>query len=184
MRAALLSLILLAPAVHAQAPDASWAWVAPGSGIAVALDDGFEAWEAGTGLAGRIETPAYGGRLRADLQFLTYDAVEDVADFWLAVPTLGWGPGVEIGPLRLALGGRVGGAVFQFDDDDAGNLEREIEAAVGGWVGGALRVGRVEVWAEADATRITLSTPTTIVAARAGLALRLGTPRALREVLQ
>ena len=183
MRTAAL-LLAFALTARAQAPDASWAWIAPGVGPLAALDDGFGAWEAGVGVAGRAETPAYGGRARADLRVLTYDAAGDVPAFWLALPTLGWGPGVDAGPLRLGAGVRVGGAVFQFDDDEAGNLEREVEVAVGGWAGAAVRLGRVEVWAEADATRIALSDPATVVAASVGLAVRLATPRPLREALR
>lgn len=178
MRATLL--LLLAASVSAQ----NWSTLTPAVGGAVALEDGFEAWEAGPGLAARLETPAYHGRARADLRVFSFDALEAVPDFTLAVATLGWGPALEVGPVRLGAGAKVGGGLFRIDDDTAGNLQNETELAVGGWLGGTVRRGRIEVWAEVDGTHLTLSEPTTLVSASGGLALQLGTPRWLRTVLE
>ncbi|MEM7787158.1 MAG: hypothetical protein AAF594_05450, partial [Bacteroidota bacterium] len=135
----------------------------------------------------RLGVPAYGGVARADVWATTADVPggEDVPAFLLAVPTLGWGPQAEAGPLRLGAGVRVGAALFRFDDPEAGNFQNETEVAVGAWGGGALRLGaRVEVWAEADLMRITLADPATLTVVSGGLALRLDTPAWLREVLR
>lgn len=187
MRALGLLLLTASLAITASAqPATDWATLTPGAGPAVPLADGFdEMWRGGTGASGRVEAPLYGGRVRAGLFLTEYESTaEDIPEFWLLVPTLGWGPAVEVGPVRLAAGGRLGAAQFRFDDDEAGNFQNETELAVGAWAGGGLQVGRVEVWAEAEATRLTLSTPTTLLVATGGLAIRLDTPRWARAVLR
>lgn len=179
-----LALALLL-AAGAQAQPANWSTVTPAAGIAVPLDGGFSAWSTGTGVSGRIELPAYRGRARAELRLATYDADDEAQpEFTLVLATLGWGPAVRLGPVRLGAGGRVGGALFRIDDDTAGNLQSESELAVGAWAGGALVVGRVEAWAEMTGTRVTLSDPVVLVTASGGLAVRLDTPAWLRRVLE
>ncbi len=179
MRAALL--LFLATAATAQP---NWSTLTPAIGPAVVLEHSIVPWETGTGVAAHLETPAYGGRARADLRAFAFETAEDLPDFVLAVPTIGWGPVLEVGPVRLGAGAKVGVGLFRLDDDEAGNLQNETELAVGGWASGALRLGRLEVWAELDGTHLTLSSPSTLVAASGGLALRLGTPRWLRTVLE
>jgi len=179
-----LLVLLIAPA---QAQPTDWATLTPGLGPAVPLAGGFGdgPWEAGLGAHARVEAPLYGGRVRAALWATAYeDPGGAVPGFVLAVPTLGWGPFVDAGRVRLGAGGRVGAALLRVDDDDAGRLQTETELAVGAWGGGAVRLGRVEVWAEAEATHLTLSTPVTLVTGGGGLALRLDAPRWLRAVLR
>ncbi len=180
----LLVAAALATAAHAQPAD--WSTLTPALGASAGLSGGFgETWRAGPGLTARVEAPAYGGRARAEVRAAVYDAPDETApEFALLVPTLGWGPAVKAGPVRLGVGVKVGAARFQIDDDQAGNLQNETELAVGAWAGAALRLGRVEVWAEADATRLTLADAVTLAGASGGLAVRLGTPRWLRGVLR
>ena len=172
----------------ASAQPTSWSTLTPAAGVAVPLGDGFGApWESGAGLSVRTEVPAYGGRLRGEVRVAAYDPsgdVDRVPPFALALPTVGWGPTVGLGPVRLSAGPRVGVALFRIDDPDAGRLQSETEIAVGGWAGAAVALGRVEVWAQADGTRLTLSDPVTLWAASGGLAVRLDTPAWLREVLR
>lgn len=178
----LILLFLVATGAHAQA---SWSTLTPAAGIAIPVESGFPAWSTGASAAARVETPAWSGRARAELRLATYDTDrESLPEFTLVVPTLGWGPALDVGPARLGAGGRVGIAFFRLDDDTAGNLQNEAEMAVGAWAGGAFRLGRAELWAEVDATRFTLSEPTTLVTVGSGLAVRLDTPRWLRRVLQ
>lgn len=181
----LLPLALLIASAHAQPTD--WATLTPGGGLTAPLAGAFGdgPWEGGLGASARVEAPLYGGRARAALWATEYeDPGLAVPEFILVVPTLGWGPAVEFGRARLGAGGRVGAAVLRIGDDDAGRLQTETELAVGGWAGGAVRLGRAEVWAEAEATHLTLSTPVTLVTAGGGLALRLDTPRWLRRLLR
>lgn len=179
-------LLLAALAATASAQPTDWATLTPAVGAAVPLADGFgPPWTMGAGLSARVEAPAYGGRARAEVRVSEYDVTDEAAPgFTLVVPTLGWGPAFEVGRARLSAGGRVGAGLFGIDDDAAGNLQNETEVAVGAWAGGAVRVGRVEVWAEADVTRLTLSDPVTLVSAGGGLAVRLDTPRWLRGALR
>ena len=179
-------LLFAALATAAAAQPGDWSSLTPAVGASVPVRGGLGApWRAGTALSVRVEAPAYVGRVRAEGRAAAYDAVDEVApEFALTLATLGWGPSVEVGPVRLGAGARVGVARFQIDDDQAGNLQDETELAVGAWAGAALRRGRVEVWAEADATRLTLAAPVTLVAASGGLAVRLDTPRWLRGVLR
>ncbi|WP_420456238.1 hypothetical protein [Rubrivirga sp.] len=177
-----LALVLaLTTAAHAQPAEAT---LTPGAGVRVPMASGFgETWRTRAGPSARVEAPAYGGRARAEVWAAAYDAPDEaVPEFTLVVPTLGWGPAVDVGPVRLGGGVRVGAARFQIDDDQAGNLQNETELAVGAWAGGALRLGRVEVWAEVDGTRLTLAEPVTLVAATGGLAVRLDAPRWLRTL--
>ena len=180
----LVLLSLLAGVASAQTPD--WSTLTPGAGAVAFVETGLGApWEAGPGVAARLEAPAYGGRVRADVVAAEYATSDEaVPAFLLVVPTLGWGPSLEAGRVRVGAGGRVGAAAFRIDDDTAGNLQNEIEAAVGAWAGGAVRFGRLEVWAEAAATRVTLSDSVTLVTAAGGLAVRLEAPRWLRGVLR
>ncbi|PAP76074.1 hypothetical protein [Rubrivirga marina] len=181
----LLFALLIASAASAQ--PSNWATLTPGAGPAVPLDGAFGdgPWETGVGASGRVEAPLYGGRARAALWATAYeDPTLAVPEFDLVVPTLGWGPAVDVGRARLGAGGRVGAALIRIGDDDAGRLQNETELAVGAWAGGALRLGRVEVWAEAEATHLTLSTPVTLLTAGGGLALRLDTPRWLQTLLR
>ncbi len=182
MRLLLLAGLLVA-AAHAQPAQAT---LTPGVGGLVPVAGGFgDTWRAGAGLSARVEAPAYGGRARAEVWVAVYDAPDEtVPEFSLVVPTLGWGPALDVGPVRLGAGVRVGAARFQIDDDQAGNLQNETELAVGAWAGAALRWGRAEVWAEVDGTRLTLAEPVTLVAATGGLAVRLDAPRWLRTLVR
>ena len=165
---------------------ADWSTLTPAVGAGVPLGDGYgPEWEAGTALAVRVEAPAYGGRVRAEVRAAEYGSVaEGVPAFSTLAPTVGWGPALGLGPVRLGAGARVGVVRFQIDDDDAGRLQSETELTVGGWAGAALRLGRVEVWAEADGARVALSDPVALWTLGGGVALRLDTPGWLRGVLR
>ena len=142
-------------------------------------------WETGPTATFRVEAPAYGGRVRAEVRAAGYEAVaEGVPGFTTLAPTVGWGPAVGLGPVHLGAGARMGVVRFQIDDDTAGRLQSETELTVGGWAGAALRLGRVEVWAEADGSRVPLSDPVALWTLGGGVAVRLGTPGWLRAVLR
>ena len=178
----LAPLLVLATAASAQP---SWSELTPGAGATALVGDALAPWAAGPGITVRVEAPAYGGRARVEVRAFDFEVDDErLPEFALVVPTVGWGPALAAGPMRLALGARVGAGLFRLDDDDAGNLQNETELAVGGWAGAALRLGRAEVWAEVGGMRLTLSDPATPVGVTAGLAVRLGTPGWLRGVLE
>ena len=185
----LVSLLAVALAATAHAQVSNWSTLAPALGGSAPVAGGFGApWETQPGLVVRLESPAYGGHARAEIRLAEVTAPADddaVPDFVLTAPTVGWGPSADAGPLRLGAGARVGIAQFRFDDRAAGNFQNETELAVGVWGSAALRLGgRVEAWAEADVTRITLADPATLASVSGGLAVRLDTPGWLREVLR
>ena len=165
---------------------ADWSTLTPAVGLGAPLGDGYgPEWTTGAALSVRVEAPAYGGRVRAEVRAAEYpSAAEGVPGFSTLAPTVGWGPALRVGPVRLGAGARVGVVRFQIDDDDAGRLQSETELTVGGWAGAALRLGRVEVWAEADGARVALSDPVALWTVGGGVALRLDTPGWLGGVLR
>ena len=181
MRAALC--LLLAGSAGAQPAD--WSTLAPAVGVSVPGGGFGEAWDAGPALRVRVEAPAYGGQARAEVLRAGYASADPAAPaFDLTMPTVGWGLSLAASRARLGAGARVGVARFVFDVAE-GAHRSETEAAVGVWAGAALRVaGPVEVWAEADVTRVSLVEPATIASVGGGLAVRLGTPGWLRGVLR
>lgn len=176
----------LAGVAHAQGVVGDWSTLTSGVGVGLPVGEGYgDAWEAGTALSVRVEAPAYGGRVRAEVRAARYRAVaEGVPAFSTLTPTVGWGPALDLGHVRVGGGARVGVVRFDIDDPDAGRLQSETELTVGGWAGAALRLGRVEVWAEADGARVPLSDPVALWTAGGGVAVRLDTPRWLRTVLR
>lgn len=136
------------------------------------------AWEAQPGLAGQILLPMYGGETRLSLDLATHDATrEDAPDFTALVATLGWGPVLALGPVRLNPGAEVGAGRYAFDDggEFGGNLSSESEVVAGAYLcAGAPVAGRLEVWAEGGVRRTFFSTLATTATASAGLAVRLG----------
>ena len=186
-----LALILLTAAAASAQGD--WAMLAPAAGVAAPVGGGFGGeWTAAPGVAAHLEAPAYGGAVRAALWTARYDALEGatgvlgpVPDFALAVPTVGWGPVLEAGPVRAGVGVHLGVAVFRFDDGADDALTTETEVAVGGWAGLTLEVaGPLEAWAEVSATRVALDEPDAVWTASGGLAVRLSTPQWLRRALR
>ena len=165
---------------------AAWSTLTPAVGAGVPLGAGYgPEWETGPTVTFRVEAPAYGGRVRAEVRAAGYGSVvEGVPAFSTLSPTVGWGPALRLGPVRLGAGARVGVVRFQIDDDAAGRLQSETELTVGGWGGVAVGLGRVEVWAEADGARVALSDPVALWTVGGGVAVRLGTPGWLRAVLQ
>lgn len=163
-----------------------WATLTPAVGVGAPLGGGYgPSWTDGAALAVRVEVPAYGGRVRAEVRAAGYaSAAEGVPSFSTLTPTVGWGPAVRVGPVRVGGGARVGVVRFQIDDDEAGRLQSETELTAGGWAGAAVRWGRVEVWAEADGARVALSDPVTLWTVGGGLAVRLDAPGWLRGVLR
>ena len=165
---------------------AAWSTLTPAVGAGVPLGAGYgPEWETGPTVTFRVEAPAYGGRVRAEVRAAGYGSVvEGVPAFSTLSPTVGWGPALRLGPVRLGAGARVGVVRFQIDDDAAGRLQSETELTVGGWGGVAVGLDRVEVWAEADGARVALSDPVALWTVGGGVAVRLGTPGWLRAVLR
>ena len=173
------------PALRAGGADA-WSTLSPAVGVSAPVGRGYgPEWEAGTALAVRVEAPAYGGRVRAEVRAADYASVaEGVPAFSTLAPTLGWGPAVRLGPVRVGGGARVGVVRFAIDDDEAGRLQSETELTTGVWGGAALRLGRAEVWAEVDGGRVALSEPVTLWTLGGGVAIRLDAPGWLRDFLR
>jgi hypothetical protein len=155
-------------------------------GVAVPLGGGIEGWTSAPGLAGRVETPAYGGRARLSVRAVPYEETEDGRPpFWLVVPAVGWTRSARLpGGVEVGVGAAVGVALFRFgaDDEFPGNLQNETEVAVGALARldgpvGRLAGGRLAVWAEAEATHVVLARARTLATATAGLSVRLDGPR-------
>lgn len=181
-----LAFLVAALATAAAAQPGDWSTVAMSAGAAVPFGAGFgDAWDAAPGPTLRVEAPAYGGHASAAVRAVWFEARDDVPDFRLVVPTVGWGPAIERGPVRFGASADVGIAWFSFDDREALGLESEIEVVTGLRGGTAVRLGRgVEAWAEVGASRVALFDPTTLWTASGGLALRLGAPDWLQGVLR
>ncbi|OZC04132.1 hypothetical protein [Rubricoccus marinus] len=139
-------------------------------------------WEEQPGARGTITFSAYGGEVRLALDLAMHDAAEGEAtpeaapDFLAVNATLGWGPVLDLGPVRLSPGAEVGAGRFAFDDDGefGGNLSSESELLAGAYVrAGVPLAGRVEAWAETGVRRTFFSTPQTTAGAAGGLTLRL-----------
>ena len=143
-------------------------------------------WEAGSGASGQILIPMYGGQTRLALDLAAHRATrDDLPDFLALNATLGWGPRMKLGPVRLAPGAEIGAGRFFFDDDGVlgDNASSESELVAGVYVRASVPVaGRVEVWAEGGARRTFFSTPATTTSASAGLAVRLGVPGWLARI--
>ena len=180
------ALALLLPALAAAQGGAAWSTLTPAVGVGAPLGEGYgPSWTDGAALTVRVEAPAYGGRVRAEVRAADYASVAPgVPSFSTLTPTVGWGPAVRLGPVRLGGGARVGVVRFQIDDDEAGRLQSETELTTGAWAGAAVRWGRVEAWAEADGARVALSEPVALWTVGGGLAVRLGTPAWLRDALR
>ena len=182
MRALALAL-LLAPAAAAQ----PWSEVVPAVGVAVPLADGFEeVWGTGPAAVVRADAPAYGGRVHGAVRARRYpgDAEARTPRFDLVLALAGWGPTLARGPARLSAGPSVGAAVFRIALPRGDESILETEVAVGAWAHGAVRVGPVEVWAQADAARLALREPTVLTSLTAGVAVPLRSPGWLAEALR
>ena len=135
------------------------------------------AWDRQPGASGLILIPMYGGETRLALDLAQHSASPDsLPDFLAVTATLGWGPVVPVGPVRLAPGAEIGAGRFVFDDDGqfGDNVSSESEVVAGAYLRASVPVaGRLEVWAEGGVRRTFFSTPATTGAATAGLAVRL-----------
>ena len=173
VRLALL-LLLLASGASAQVR------LSAGATLPLAGDLG-PAWSERPGARGTITFGAYGGEVRMALDLAQHDAMDGAApealpDFVAVNATLGWGPVLTLGPVRLSPGAEIGAGRFMFDDDGAfgGNQSSESELLAGAYLrAGAPLAGRLEAWAETGVRRTFFSTPQTTAGASGGLALRL-----------
>lgn len=188
MRSCLVLLFLASLGGIARAqPGAPWGQIEPSLGVAIPVGEGFgEAWALRAGPTVRLAAPAYGGWARATVRSLSAEPRDaDAPAFALALPSIGWGPEVGLGPVRLSAGPEVGVALFRFDDDESGNLQNETEVAVGAWGSVAVPLGGgARVWAETSALRATLADPVTLVTVGGGVGLRLDAPSWLRRFLR
>lgn len=134
-------------------------------------------WTAQPGLAGHLLVPMYGGETRLALDFAEHTTDEEAfPEFTALNATLGWGPVVQAGPVRLVPSAEVGAGRFDFDDDGQfeNELEEETEVIAGVYLRASVPVaGRLEVWSEAGLRRTFFSTIATTASASAGLAVRL-----------
>ena len=172
---------LVAPA-DAQSVRLSAGGVLPAGG---ALGPG---WDAQPGASGHILLPMYGGETRLALDLAAHRATrDDLPDFLALNATLGWGPVLALGPIRLAPGAEIGAGRFAFDDDGVfgDNASSESELVAGAYVRARVPVaGRLEVWAEGGARRTFFSTPATTTSASAGLSVRIGVPGWLMPIAE
>ena len=177
MRAATTLLLLLC------ASGASAQLRAGAGGTVPLAGDLGPAWAERPGARGTLTFPAYGGEVRMALGLARHEAEENapgapeaLPDFLAVNATLGWGPVLRLGPLRLSPGAEIGAGRFAFDDGGAfgGNLSSESELLAGAYLrAGAPLAGRLEAWAETGVRRTFFSTPQTTAGAAGGLALRL-----------
>lgn len=168
--AVLLALLLPAPA-HAQHVRLSG-----GATVPVTGELGPE-WTARPGISGQILLPMYGGETRLSLDFAEHTTTDEtIPEFTALVATLGWGPVVRVGTVRLGAGAEVGAGRYAFDDDGefGGNLASESEVVAGAYVRVSVPVaGPVEAWTEAGVRRTFFSTIATTGGVGGGLAVRL-----------
>lgn len=137
-------------------------------------------WAEEVGARGTLTFPAYGGEVRMALDLAQHRAdsaaPEAAPDFLAVNATLGWGPVLRVGSLRLSPGAEIGAGRFAFDDDTqfGGNLSSESELLAGAYLRAGLPLaGRVEAWAETGVRRTFFSEPQTTAGAAGGFALRL-----------
>ena len=146
------------------------------------------AWAPGPGAMGAAAVPLHGGVLRASADWIPHDAqTSEVPDFEALTLALGWGPEARLGPVRLRAGAEVGMGRYDFEDDDVfgANVSEESELLAGLYAGVRVPVaGPVEAWAEGGVRRVFFSTPADVGAVRAGVAVRLRSPRWLRDALR
>ena len=186
LRCAVLLVTTLAAQAQAQT---SWSTVEVGLGGSAAVAASFTPeWSAGPGIVAQAASSAYGGRVQATVAARPYATADsDLPDFRTVTATLGWGPGLRLGPVRVWAGGTVGVVQFRFERLDRGEFQNvsEIEAVVGAWarIEGNL-AGPVWAWAEGRALRAALADPTALTSAGAGLAVRVSTPGWLRDALR
>lgn len=185
----LVLLLLLLPVAHAQTDD--WTTLEPAFGAALPLDGGFgPEWEAGPGVAARLDAPTTGGHARLALRVAPYEPrVPDLPEFLAVAASLGWGPSLALpAGLRLRGGPQVGVLHLRFDNEGGrfgGNLQNESEVTFGTWARLDVPViRRVRLWAEAEALRAAFADPATITSLGAGLSVRLDAPGWLRTVLR
>ena len=135
------------------------------------------AWTEEIGARGTLTFVAYGGEVRLALDIAEHETdVESLPDFIAINATLGWGPVLRLGPMRLSPGAEIGAGRFLFDDDSVfgENVSSESELLAGAYLRvGMPLAGRVEAWAETGVRRTFFSTPQTTAGASGGLALRL-----------
>ncbi len=148
-----------------------------------------DAWRPGIGAGGRLDVPAYGGRLRASLTVLPFASRTGdrsaIPSFVAVVPTLGWGPALALpGGARASAGPVVGIVQARFPEHvgpgGTSSGVNETEAVVG--LFGSVRVplgGRLAAWADVEALRMALDRPRALVGVGAGLSVDLGVPPAL-----
>lgn len=191
--AGLLAWLCLGAALPARGQDAAplpRPSVTVRAGAATLAAGGFgRAWEAGPGVALRLDVPAYRGTSRLALAAAPFEARDRaVPAFWFVVATLGWGPDVRLpGRARLAAGPVVGAVHLRFAPRDGfgGNLQNETEAVVGAFVRASVPLrGRVSAWADAEVLRVALAEPRTLALASAGVALRLEVPPGLARLAE
>lgn len=152
-----------------------------GAGPAAVAVGGYdEAWVPGPGAAGRLGLDLPRVAVRAALSAVPFEARADVPPFLNVSATLGAGPRWgRVGGPSLAAGPVVGVVAFRFRDavGRPGYQGNELETAVGAFARAQAPVGRrLAVWADAEALRLALSTPRTVVAVGGGVAVRLDVP--------
>ena len=171
------SLVFLLLAFLASGASAQEALRVSAGGVLPLAGDLGPVWAEQPGARGTLTFGAYGGEVRMALDVAQHESLDEVTPEFTAVnATLGWGPVVQIGRVRLGIGAEVGAGRFLFEPegDFQGNLASETELMAGAYVrAGVPLAGRLEAWAETGVRRVFFSTPQTTAGASGGLALRL-----------
>ncbi len=189
-RFALLALVasMAVPGVAAQ--DAAWSTlrISVAGAESVTRVGMHTWWRPTTGAALRVEAPFEGGFLEAGARFMPLGARTDAVPSYTALLAwAGWGGAWRpVRPVRLSAALRAGMLRMDFAEDIAfAGVRSESELTLGG----AARLeivlsGRLGVFAEAAAERTLTAIEIDQVHASAGLLLRVGAPRWVREVLR